>query len=72
MAMIIRTVSPIHKIIGIIIGLLLAYIVGVACNARNCIIYNIPNPSKIQQNIYKSNNKCYRLKTKETECSLDK
>ena len=57
---------------SIIIGLLLAYIVKIACDARNCIIYKIPNPNKIQRNIYKSNNKCYKLKTEESECPINK
>ena len=60
----------IEKIIAIIIGLILALLIKIACDARNCIIYNIPNPNKIQKNIYKSNDKCYKLKTEESECSI--
>jgi len=65
------TTTTVHKIIGIMIGLLLAYIVGIACNTRNYIMYSIPKPSTIQQNIYKSKDKCYRLKTEETTCTID-
>jgi hypothetical protein len=61
----------IMKILSIILGLLLAYIVKFAVDTRNCIIYKIPNPNKIQRNIYKSNNKCYKLKTEESECKLN-
>jgi hypothetical protein len=58
------------KILGLFIGLLLSYIVHIACRTRNCIIYNIPNPDVIQENVYKSHNKCYKLKTDEVGCSL--
>ena len=57
------------KIIGIIIGLLLAYVVKIACDTRNCIIYNIPNPAKIEKNVYKLNDKCYKLKSENTHCN---
>ena len=55
-------------IISIILGLFISYLVKIAYDTRNLIVYKIPNPNKIQQNIYKRNNKCYRLKTENTEC----
>ena len=57
-------------ILSIIVGLLVAYIVKLAIDTRNCIIYKIPNPDKIQKEIYKSKNKCYKLKTEESDCKL--
>lgn len=58
-------------LLSIILGLIIAYIVKLAIDSRNCIIYKIPNPNKIQRNIYKSNNKCYKLKTEESECNIN-
>lgn len=63
------TISENIKIIlSILLGLILSFIVKLAYSSRNYILYNAPNPELIKQKLYKKNNKCYKLKTEETEC----
>ena len=55
-------------ILSILLGLILSYIVKLAYESRNYIVYNTPNPEIIKNKLYKKNDKCYKLKTEETEC----
>ena len=57
--------------IGVIWGLGLACIFRKTCEGRKCIVYRAPDPNEIQKNIYSYNDKCYKYKTKPTECTKD-
>ena len=50
------------------IGLGLATLFRHACINRNCIVINGPNPSEIQNNNYKYNNKCYKYNAYAVSC----
>ena len=55
-------------VISIILGLGLATLFRHACINRNCIVINGPNPSEIQNNNYKYNNKCYKYNAYAVSC----
>jgi len=56
-------------ILSIILGFGIATLFRKVCNNRNCIIYKSPPVKEIESNIYKYNNKCYKYKSKESECN---
>ena len=56
------------NIISILWGLGLATIFRQACINRNCIIIKGPDPSEIQNNNYKFNNKCYKYDAYAVSC----
>ena len=39
---------------------------------KDCIIYKVENYSKIKNNIYEWNDKCYKYEKVNTECTRDK
>ncbi len=58
-------------ILGILWGFGLSCIFRSACNGRNCIIYKAPKHKEVIENIYSSDEKCYKYETVNTECNKD-
>ena len=58
-------------ILGILWGFGLACIFRSACNGRNCIIYKAPKHKEVIENIYSSDEKCYKYEPVNTECNKD-
>ena len=50
-------------IISIILGLGLASLFRKVCNDRNCIVFKAPPLDELNNNIYKYNDKCVKLKS---------
>ena len=48
-------------IISMLLGLGLATIFRKVCNERNCIIFRGPPLSKVKEQVFKYNNKCYKI-----------
>ena len=55
-------------IISMLLGLGLATIFRKVCNERNCIIFRGPPLSKVKEQVFKYNNKCYKFKPVITSC----
>jgi|UniRef100_A0A6C0AKU9 hypothetical protein len=58
--------------ISILLGLGLATIFRKVCKDRNCILFKAPEIEKIENSVYKYNNKCYKFKPKAETCDYKK
>jgi hypothetical protein len=59
-------------IISIILGLGLATLFRKVCNDRDCIVFKAPNIQKIQNQIFKFDNKCYTFNENIEKCDNTK
>ena len=59
-------------IISIILGLGLASLFRKVCNDRNCIVFKAPPLDELNNNIYKYNDKCVKLKSNSIKCDNKK
>ena len=59
-------------IISMLLGLGLATLFRRACNERNCIKFIAPPLSKIANQIFKFNDKCYTFDSQAESCSSSK
>ena len=57
-------------LISIIWGLGLSALFRKVCKGRNCIIVKGVNPKKIENKIFKVNNKCIKFNSEITSCNL--
>lgn len=55
-------------VISIILGLGLATLFRKVCNDRNCIVFKAPNIKKIQNQIFKFQDKCYTFTENIEKC----
>ena len=60
------------KSISIILGLGLATLFRKVCNDRDCIVFKAPNIQKIQNQIFKFDNKCYTFNENIEKCDNTK
>lgn len=58
-------------VMSILLGLGLATIFKRACKGRNCIVYKIPKDMN-DDDIYKQDGKCYRVKSDAVTCDKSK
>ena len=56
-------------IISILLGLGLATLFRRACNERNCLVFKGPEISKIKNQVFKYNDKCYSFSAEAETCS---
>jgi len=56
-------------VISIILGLGLATLFRKVCNDRNCIVFKAPNIKKIQNQIFKFQDKCYTFTESIEKCN---
>ena len=59
-------------IISILLGLGLATLFRRACNERNCLVFKGPEISKIKNQVFKYNDKCYSFEEKAKTCDASK
>ena len=59
-------------VISILLGLGLATLFRKVCKDRNCILFKAPEIEKIENSVYKYNNKCYKFKSKAETCDYKK
>ena len=59
-------------IFSILLGLGLATLFRKACNDRNCIVFKAPNLKKIENQIFKFENKCYKFISSIEKCNNNK
>ena len=59
-------------IISIILGLGLATLFRKVCNDRSCLVFTGPPPTKVENNKYAYDGKCYKFKTEAIKCNKDK
>lgn len=59
-------------IISIILGLGLATFFRSACSEKGCVVFLAQDPKKIEKNIFKEDNNCYKYKLKQTSCETTK
>ena len=65
--------TPASKyIISIVLGFGLATLFRKVCKDRNCILFKAPEIEKIENSVYKYNNKCYKFKPKAETCDYKK
>ena len=60
------------NIISIILGLGLATLFRKVCKDKNCIRFNGPVITDIEDKIFKHNDKCYKYKTESDKCDSTK
>ena len=58
--------------VSILLGLGLASLFRKACKKQECITFKHPDISKVDNNIFKSRNKCYKYTLQQDNCSLGK
>ena len=58
--------------ISVILGIGLATLFRKACNSRNCLVFYAPPIEKINNQIFKYNDKCYTFKSNATSCDKNK
>ena len=56
-------------IISILLGLGLSTLFRKVCNDRNCLIFKAPTIDKINDKVYKFDNKCYKYKANAIQCN---
>ena len=61
-----------QKLISILLGLGLATLFRKVCNDRNCLIFKGPELSKMNDKIYKFDDKCYKYKPSAKTCDKHK
>ena len=59
-------------LMSILLGFGLASLFRTVCKERNCIIFHAPPLEKIQDKVYKHNNKCYKYEAISTKCDSNK
>ena len=59
-------------VISAILGIGLATLFRKACNSRNCLVFKAPSIDKINNQIFKYNNKCYTFKNNAQSCDKNK
>ena len=59
-------------IISIILGIGLSSLFRKVCNDRSCMIFKGPPIDKINNQIFKYNDKCYKYSHKITDCDMNK
>ena len=59
-------------VVSIILGFGLASIFRKSCESRNCLIFNAPPISDIQENTYKHDGKCYKFSERAVRCDPKK
>lgn len=65
--------SDVGKIlISVLLGLGLATLFRKACNDRNCLVFYAPPQDKVNDKIFKFNDKCYTYSTSAVSCSANK
>ena len=64
--------KPGKIIISIILGLGLAALFRKVCNDRSCLVFTGPPPTKVKNNKYSYDGKCYTFTTEATKCNKDK
>jgi hypothetical protein len=61
-----------RMIMSILLGFGLASLFRAVCKDKDCIIFNAPPLEKINDKIYKYDNKCYKYSTKSVTCDKNK
>ena len=59
-------------IMSILLGFGLASLFRTVCKGKDCLIFHAPPLEKLNDKIYKHNNKCYKYEAVATKCSSDK
>ena len=59
-------------IMSILLGFGLASLFRTVCKDKNCLLFYAPPLDKIEDKIYKFDNKCYTYTTKQTKCDKSK
>jgi len=59
-------------IISVLLGLGLSTLFRKVCNERNCLVFKAPGIDKIDEKIYKYDNKCYKYKASALQCQENK
>jgi hypothetical protein len=57
---------------SILLGFGLASLFRTVCKGHHCLVFYAPPLDKIQDKIYKHNNKCYKYEAISAKCSNDK
>ena len=58
-------------IMSILLGLGLASLFRTVCKEKNCLIFHAPPLEKIQDKIFKNNDKCVKYNAVTTKCRVD-
>ena len=58
--------------ISIILGLGIATLFRKVCKDRSCLVFKAPSIDKINGQVFKYNNKCYKFKEKAATCNPKK
>ena len=59
-------------LMSLLLGLGLASLFRKVCNERNCIIFRGPPLSKVKEQVFKYNNKCYKFNEQIEKCDESK
>jgi len=59
-------------LISIVLGVGLSCMFRRVCKERNCLVYRAPPLDKIENKIYKYNDKCYNFTHEAQSCNLNK
>ena len=59
-------------VISMILGIGLATLFRKACNSRNCLVFKAPSMEKINNQVFKYNDKCYTFKSSAQTCDKNK
>ena len=59
-------------VISIILGIGLATLFRKACNSKNCLVFKAPSMEKINNQVFKYNDKCYTFKSSAQTCDKSK
>jgi hypothetical protein len=59
-------------LMSMLLGFGLASLFRTVCKDKNCLIFTAPHLNKIQNKIYKNDNKCYKYVSESAKCSSDK
>jgi hypothetical protein len=59
-------------LMSMLLGFGLASLFRTVCKDKNCLIFTAPHLDKIQNKIYKNDNKCYKYVSESAKCSSDK
>ena len=59
-------------LMSMLLGFGLASLFRTVCKDKNCLIFTAPHLDKIQNKIYKNDNKCYKYVSESAKCSSGK
>lgn len=59
-------------LMSVLLGLGLATLFRIACEGKDCVIYKAPPIDKIEDKVYKIDNKCYKFERINQTCSKSK